>query len=119
MGKSKTKRKTKKKKQDSMLRTDVWKLKVTSGEKKLLLLTVAEYRKFLKILYKSKLYFIGCCCCGKMIRNDLYSTNSMNASVNVNEEIKAPSPTHKSFAMPKLVSMGRIISQKTDNVRDE
>ena len=50
MGKSKTKRKTKKKKQDSMIRTDVWTLKVTSLEKKLLLLTVAEYRKFLKPL---------------------------------------------------------------------
>ncbi len=33
-----------------MLRTDVWKLKVTSLEKKLLLLTVAEYRRFLKPL---------------------------------------------------------------------
>ena len=50
MGKSKTKRKTKKKKQDSMIRTDVWTLKVTSLEKKLLLLTVAEYRRFLKPL---------------------------------------------------------------------
>ncbi|MGK7957049.1 MAG: hypothetical protein AB4063_17640, partial [Crocosphaera sp.] len=50
MGKSKTKRKTKKKKQDSMIRTDVWKLKVTYGDKKLLLLTVAEYRRFLKPL---------------------------------------------------------------------
>ncbi|CCQ68612.1 hypothetical protein CWATWH0402_3954 [Crocosphaera watsonii WH 0402] len=30
MGKSKTKRKTKKKKPNSMLRTDVWKLKVKS-----------------------------------------------------------------------------------------
>ncbi|EHJ09963.1 IS200/IS605 family accessory protein TnpB-related protein, partial [Crocosphaera watsonii] len=50
MGKSKTKRKTKKKKPNSMLRTDVWKLKVKSVEKKLLLLTVAEYRRFLKPL---------------------------------------------------------------------
>ena len=50
MGKSKTKRKTKKRKQDSMIRTDVWELKVTSGENKLLLLTVAEYRRFLKPL---------------------------------------------------------------------
>ncbi|MGK7940590.1 MAG: IS200/IS605 family accessory protein TnpB-related protein, partial [Crocosphaera sp.] len=50
MGKPQTKRKTKKKKQDSMIRTDVWTLKVTSLEKKLLLLTVAEYRRFLKPL---------------------------------------------------------------------
>ena len=50
MGKSKTKHKTKKKKQDSMIRTDVWTLKVTSSQKQLLLLTVAEYRKFLKPL---------------------------------------------------------------------
>ncbi|MDJ0509618.1 MAG: transposase [Crocosphaera sp.] len=50
MGKSKTKRKTKKKKPNSMLRTDVWKLKVTYVEKKLLLLTVKEYRRFLKPL---------------------------------------------------------------------
>ncbi|WP_339390993.1 transposase [Crocosphaera watsonii] len=50
MGKSKTKRNTKKKKPNSMLRTDVWKLKVKSVEKKLLLLTVAEYRRFLKPL---------------------------------------------------------------------
>ena len=50
MGKSKTKRKTKKKKPNSMLRTDVWKLKLKSVEKKLLLLTVAEYRRFLKPL---------------------------------------------------------------------
>ena len=50
MGKSKSKRKTKKKKPNSMLRTDVWKLKVKSVEKKLLLLTVAEYRRFLKPL---------------------------------------------------------------------
>uniref|UniRef100_UPI000651EE6C IS200/IS605 family accessory protein TnpB-related protein n=1 Tax=Crocosphaera watsonii TaxID=263511 RepID=UPI000651EE6C len=50
MGKSKTKRKTKKKKPNSMLRTVVWKLKVKSVEKKLLLLTVAEYRRFLKPL---------------------------------------------------------------------
>ncbi len=49
MGKPQTKRKTKKK-QDSMIRTDVWTLKVTSVEKKLLLLTVAEYRRFLKPL---------------------------------------------------------------------
>ena len=33
-----------------MIRTDVWELKVTSGENKLLLLTVAEYRRFLKPL---------------------------------------------------------------------
>ncbi len=46
MGKSKTKRKTKKRQQDSMIRTDVWTLKVTSSQKQLLLLTVAEYRKF-------------------------------------------------------------------------
>ncbi|MGK7960442.1 MAG: IS200/IS605 family accessory protein TnpB-related protein, partial [Crocosphaera sp.] len=65
MGKPQTKRKTKKKKDerpraiesrkgtreyDSMLRTDVWKLKVTYVDKKLLLLTVAEYRRFLKPL---------------------------------------------------------------------
>jgi putative transposase len=50
MGKSKAQRKTKKKKPDSMIRTDVWSLKVTSVEKKLLLLTVIEYRKFLKPL---------------------------------------------------------------------
>lgn len=50
MGKSKAQRKTKKKKPDSMMRTDVWSLKVTSVEKKLLLLTVIEYRKFLKPL---------------------------------------------------------------------
>jgi putative transposase len=50
MNKSKAKQKTKRKKQDSMIRTDVWNLKVTSCQKKLLLLTVAEYRKFLKPL---------------------------------------------------------------------
>ncbi len=50
MGKSKAKGKTKKKKPDSMIRTDVWNLKVTSVEKKLLLLTVTQYRKFLKTL---------------------------------------------------------------------
>ena len=50
MGKSKAKRKTKQKKQDSMIRTDVWNLNVTPLQKKLLLLTVAEYRKFLKPL---------------------------------------------------------------------
>ncbi|ACB49462.1 unknown [Crocosphaera subtropica ATCC 51142] len=65
MGKSKAKPKTKKKKDerpraiesrkgtleyDSMIRTDVWNLNVTSSQKKLLLLTVAEYRKFLKPL---------------------------------------------------------------------
>ena len=50
MGKPQSKRKTKKKKQDSMIRTDVWTLKVTSVEKKLLLLTVAEFRRFLKPL---------------------------------------------------------------------
>uniref|UniRef100_UPI0026072917 transposase n=1 Tax=Crocosphaera sp. TaxID=2729996 RepID=UPI0026072917 len=33
-----------------MIRTDVWSLKVTPSKKKLLLLTVAEYRKFLKPL---------------------------------------------------------------------
>ena len=33
-----------------MIRTDVWSFKVTSSEKKLLLLTVREYRKFLKPL---------------------------------------------------------------------
>ena len=38
-----------------------------------------EYTHFLKILYKSKLYYIGCCCCGNMIRNDLYSSHSMNS----------------------------------------
>nr|MDJ0729826.1 transposase [Crocosphaera sp.] len=50
MGKSQTKRKTKKKNSDSMIRTDVWNLKVTSSQKKLLLLTVTEYRRFLKPL---------------------------------------------------------------------
>ncbi len=50
MGKSKAKRKTKKRKPDSMIRTDVWNLKVNKYQKKLLLLTVAEYRKFLKPL---------------------------------------------------------------------
>ncbi|MDJ0730161.1 MAG: hypothetical protein QNJ33_09250 [Crocosphaera sp.] len=50
MGKSKTKRKTKKRQQDSMIRTDVWTLKVTSSQKQLLLLTVAESRKFLNPL---------------------------------------------------------------------
>ena len=39
-----------------------------------------QYRKFLEILYKSRLYYIfGCCCCEKMITNDLYSSNSMNS----------------------------------------
>ena len=38
-----------------------------------------KYRKFLTILYTSKLYYIGCCCCGRMIRNDLYSSSSVHA----------------------------------------
>ncbi|NES85738.1 MAG: hypothetical protein F6K10_32475 [Moorea sp. SIO2B7] len=50
MAKFKAKRKTKKKKRTEMIPTDVWVLKVTSCEKKLLLLTVREYRKFLKPL---------------------------------------------------------------------
>ncbi len=33
-----------------MIRRDVWELKVTSVEKKLLLLTVAKYKRFLKPL---------------------------------------------------------------------
>ena len=38
-----------------------------------------EYIKFLSVVYKYKLYWFGCCFCKGMIRNDLYSSNSMNS----------------------------------------
>ncbi len=49
MHQSKAKKQTKKKKEkaDALIRTDVWDLKVTEAQKKLMQLTIAEYRRFL------------------------------------------------------------------------
>ena len=51
-----------------------------------------EYEKFLSILYERKLYYIGCCCFGNMIKNDLYSLNSMNSSIVDTKEIETKIP---------------------------
>ena len=54
-----------------------------------------QYQKFLNILYCTKLYYIGCCCFGNMIKNDLYSSNSMNSSVGNTKEIETKIPDTK------------------------
>ena len=57
-----------------------------------------RYRKFLNGLYESKLYYIGCCCFGRMIRNDLYSSNSMNSP---NIEMEAEASTKAGIRIPR------------------
>lgn len=50
MDKQKTKKKTKKKQNQDLIRTDVWRLAVTPIQKHQMLLTVDEYRQYLKPL---------------------------------------------------------------------
>jgi IS605 OrfB family transposase len=50
MGKQRTRKKTKKKQSQGLVKTDVWSLVVTSTQKRQLLLTVGEYRQYLKPL---------------------------------------------------------------------
>lgn len=49
MSQSKAKKRIKRKKakRDALIRTDVWDLKATSAQKKLMQLTITEYRRFL------------------------------------------------------------------------
>ncbi len=50
MSKKRTKKRTKSRKTHEVIRTDVWNLKVTATQKQQMILTVDEYRNFLKPL---------------------------------------------------------------------
>jgi hypothetical protein len=90
MGKQKTKKKTK---PQALVRTDVWDLSVNADQKRVMLLTVEEYRRFLKpLVLIVNAQWVGLA--------DLTSKERVNAVEKmIHQTADNPSPKHKYFQL--------------------